>query len=142
MKMISIALTALNTAEKLSLSGEMLLRGLGTVFMVLIILWAVLQVFGKVFGAAEKNPVKPAAPAPAPKKQTPKAAPAPAPAPAAVPAPTPVPAQDDKELIAVITAAIAAYQSASGQPNLPFRVVSFTRKNNASGWMGNSADNQ
>ena len=41
-----------------------------------------------------------------------------------------------------ITAAIAAYQSASGQPNLPFRVVSFTRKNNASGWMGNSADNQ
>ena len=58
-------------------------------------------------------------------------------------APAPAPAaQDDRELIAVITAAIAAYQSASGQPNLPFRVVSFTRKNNASGWMGNSADNQ
>ena len=142
MKMISIALTALSTAEKLSLSGEMLLRGLGTVFMVLIILWIVLMVFGKVFGAAEKKPAKPAAPAPAPKKQTPKAAPAPAPAPAAAPAASTVPAQDDKELIAVITAAIAAYQSASGQPNLPFRVVSFTRKNNASGWMGNSADNQ
>ena len=140
MKMISIALTALNTSEKLSLSGEMLLRGLGTVFMVLIILWVVLMVFGRVFGAAEK---KPAAPAQAPKKETPKAAaPASAPAPAAVPAAAPVSAQDDKELIAVITAAIAAYQSASGQPNLPFRVVSFTRKNNASGWMGNSADNQ
>lgn len=140
MKMISIALTALNTEEKLSLAGEMLLRGMGTVFMVLIILWVVLMVFGRVFGAAEK---KPAAPAQAPKKETPKAAaPASAPAPAAVPAAAPVSAQDDKELIAVITAAIAAYQSASGQPNLPFRVVSFTRKNNASGWMGNSADNQ
>ena len=138
MKMISIALTALSTADKLSLSGEMLLRGLGTVFMVLIILWVVLMVFGKVFGGVEKKPAKPAAPAP--KKEAPKAAPAPAPAP--VQTASAAPAQDDKELIAVITAAIAAYQSASGQPNLPFRVVSFTRKNNASGWMGNSADNQ
>ena len=146
MKMISIALTALTTADKFSLSGEMLLRGLGTVFMVLIILWGVLGIFGKVFGGAEK---KSAAPAPAPKKETQKAAPAAAPkkeAPKAAPASAApavsAPAQDDKELIAVITAAIAAYQSASGQPNLPFRVVSFTRKNDASGWMGNSADNQ
>ena len=138
MKMISIALSALTTADKFSLSGEMLLRGMGTVFMVLIILWGVLGIFGKVFGGAEKKPAKPAAPAP--KKEVPKAA-APAVTPAA-PAAAPAPAQDDKELIAVITAAIAAYQSASGQPNLPFRVVSFTRKNNASGWMGNSADNQ
>ena len=118
MKMISIALTALSTADKLSLSGEMLLRGLGTVFMVLIILWGVLMVFGKVFGGAEKKPAKQAAPAP--KKEAPKAAPAPAPVQTASAAP----AQDDKELIAVITAAIAAYQSASGQPNLPFRVAS------------------
>ena len=143
MKMISIALSALTTAEKFSLSGEMLLRGLGTVFMVLIILWVVLVIFGKVFATDEKKPEKKAAPAPAPKTEAPKAA-APAKsasAPAPVPAPA-APAQDDKELIAVITAAIAAYQSASGQPNLPFRVVSFTRKNNASGWMGNSADNQ
>jgi len=139
MKMISIALTALTTAEKFSLSGEMLLRGLGTVFMVLVILLIVLLVFGKVFGGEEKKPAKPAAPAP--KKEVPKAAAPVKSEPAAVPAPA-APAQDDKELIAVITAAIAAYQSASGQPNLPFRVVSFTRKNNASGWMGNSADNQ
>lgn len=141
MKMISIALSALTTAEKFSLSGEMLLRGMGTVFMVLIILWVVLMIFGKVFATDEKKPEKKAAPAPAPKKEAPKAAASAKPAPAPVPAPA-APAQDDKELIAVITAAIAAYQSASGQPNLPFRVVSFTRKNNASGWMGNSADNQ
>ncbi len=168
MKMISIALSALTTAEKFSLSGEMLLRGLGTVFMVLIILFIVLKIFGSVFAGEETKAAKKAEAAKAPKKEAPKkaepkpapapaaapaqapapapaAAPAQAPAPAAAPAQAPAPApaaQDDRELIAVITAAIAAYQSASGQPNLPFRVVSFTRKNNASGWMGNSADNQ
>lgn len=146
MKMISIALSALTTAEKFSLSGEMLLRGMGTVFMVLIILFIVLKVFGSVFAGEETKAAKQAEAAKAPKKEAPKKAePKPAPAPAAAPVQTPAPApaaQDDRELIAVITAAIAAYQSASGQPNLPFRVVSFTRKNNASGWMGNSADNQ
>jgi len=146
MKMISIALSALTTAEKFSLSGEMLLRGMGTVFMVLIILFIVLKIFGSVFAGEETKAAKQAEAAKAPKKEAPKKAePKPAPAPAAAPVQTPAPApaaQDDRELIAVITAAIAAYQSASGQPNLPFRVVSFTRKNNASGWMGNSADNQ
>ncbi|MBQ3591915.1 MAG: OadG family protein [Clostridia bacterium] len=146
MKMISIALSALTTAEKFSLSGEMLLRGLGTVFMVLIILFIVLKIFGSVFAGEETKAAKQAEAANAAKKEAakkaePKPAPAPAAAPAQAPAPAPA-AQDDRELIAVITAAIAAYQSASGQPNLPFRVVSFTRKNNASGWMGNSADNQ
>jgi len=144
--MISIALSALTTAEKFSLSGEMLLRGMGTVFMVLIILFIVLKIFGSVFAGEETKAAKQAEAAKAPKKEAPKKAePKPAPAPAAAPVQTPAPApaaQDDRELIAVITAAIAAYQSASGQPNLPFRVVSFTRKNNASGWMGNSADNQ
>ena len=146
MKMISIALSALTTAEKFSLSGEMLLRGMGTVFMVLIILFIVLKIFGSVFAGEETKAAKQSEAARAPKKEAPKKAePKPAPAPAAAPVQTPAPApaaQDDRELIAVITAAIAAYQSASGQPNLPFRVVSFTRKNNASGWMGNSADNQ
>ena len=149
MKMISIALTALTSSEKLSLSGEMLLRGLGTVFMVLIILLAVLVIFGKVFGGAEKKSEKTVSPvqaskneAPAKKSKNEVSKPvAPAVNTPAVSAATES-KQDDKELIAVITAAIAAYQSASGQPNLPFRVVSFTRKNNASGWMGNSADNQ
>lgn len=136
MKMISIALTSLTMAEKFSLSGEMLLRGMGTVFMVLIILWLILKIFGAVFGGTTKE--KPQS-APAPKAAK---AEAPAPAPAPAPVQTAAPAQDDSQLIAVITAAIAAYQSESGKPNLPFRVVSFTRKNNASGWMGNSADNQ
>ena len=136
MKMISIALTSMTMADKFSMSGEMLLRGMGTVFMVLIILFVILKIFGAVFGGATKE--KPQS-APAPKAAK---AEAPAPAPAPAPVQTAAPAQDDSQLIAVITAAIAAYQSESGKPNLPFRVVSFTRKNNASGWMGNSADNQ
>lgn len=138
MKMISIALTSLTMAERFSLSGEMLLRGMGTVFMVLIILFVILKIFGAVFGGATKE--KPQS-APAPKAAKAEAPDAPAAA-APAPAQTVAPAQDDSQLIAVITAAIAAYQSEAGKPNLPFRVVSFTRKNNASGWMGNSADNQ
>lgn len=138
MKMITIALSSLTMAEKFALSGEMLLRGMGTVFMVLIILFLILKIFGAVFGGTTKEKEKPVAKAetPAPKAE----APAPkteSPAPAAAAAST-----DDKALVAVITAAIAEYMRAEGKSDLPFRVVSFTRKNNASGWMGNSADNQ
>lgn len=64
--------------------------GLCTMFIVLAILWGVLEIMRVVF-TAKKNPVK--APAAA------------APAPAAVPA---APAEDDDELIAVLTAAVAA----------------------------------
>ena len=42
-------------------------------------------------------------------------------------------AEDDTQLIAVITAAIAAYNAQSGN-SLPFRVVSFKRANGANGW--------
>lgn len=137
MKMIPIALSSLTMAEKFALSGQMLLRGLGTVFMVLIILFLVLKVFGMFFGGTTKEKVKPNAPvvakaeAPAPQKEA---------APATVS--TPATTTDDSQLVAVITAAVAAYMSEEGKSGLPFRVVSFTRKNNASGWMGNSADNQ
>ena len=130
----TLLLSALTNAEKFSLSGEMLLRGMGTVFMVLVILWAILGIFGRVFSKGPK-PVKEAAP----KAQKPaetqknevKAAPA-----------VQTAAQDDSALIAAITAAIIAYNAAEGKPNLPFRVVSFKRKNNAAGWMGNAADNK
>ncbi|MBE6569161.1 MAG: hypothetical protein E7658_02950 [Ruminococcaceae bacterium] len=131
----TILLNALTNAEKFSLSGEMLLRGLGTVFMVLIILWAILGVFGMIFSKSTKKPAKEAAPKAAkpaePQKNEVRTAPA-----------VQTAAQDDSALIAAITAAIIAYNTAEGKPNLPFRVVSFKRKNNAAGWMGNTADNQ
>jgi len=141
MNVNSIFLSSLSMSEKFSLSGSMLLRGMGTIFMVLILLWIILSVFGMIFHKEKKQAEKKAAliptetPAvklqvPAEKTQAP-----------AVPKTQPA-VQDDSALIAAITAAITAYNAAEGKPNLPFRVVSFKRKNNAAGWMGNTADNQ
>ncbi len=41
---------------------------------------------------------------------------------------------DDEQLIAVITAAIAAYNAEAGKSALPFRVVSYKRVKGAGGW--------
>lgn len=127
----------LSLADKFSLSGTMLLRGMGTVFMVLVILWGCLSLF-KVFSAPEK-PVK------TPKPEA-KSAPAeekkPAPAPAAEkPAAVPAPAQtDDAAVIAAICAAIEAYRAEEGLSGLPYRVVSFKRKNGRKSWSGGNED--
>ena len=115
------------SSARLSLAGLMILEGVGMVFLVLAILWLVLLIFKAIFykdpAKADKTAEKPApAKAEAPVKKS-----APAPAPAA----TPAPAADDAQLIAVITAAVAAAiesdsaltsQFASG-----FRVVSFKK---------------
>ena len=125
--------SGLDLTEKLALSGEMLLRGLGTVFLVLAILWGIIALFSVFSGTAEKKP------APAPKPQAPakkaetKAEPA--------PAPVPAPAQtDDGALIAAITAAIEAYRAEEGLSGLPYRVVSFKRKSGRKSWTGANED--
>lgn len=126
----------LSLADKFSLSGEMLLRGMGTVFMVLVILWGCLSLF-KVFSAPEKPAKAPKAEAakPAPKEEK-KTVPAPAPA-----EPAPVPAQtDDAAVIAAICAAIEAYRAEEGLSGLPYRVVSFKRKNGRKSWSGGNED--
>ncbi|MBR5453975.1 MAG: OadG family protein [Clostridia bacterium] len=102
--------------ERLGLALEVTILGMATVFSVLIIIWAVLSLLrvfmydipNKKKGEAKQSEVKEAAPAPAP---------APAPTQAA-------PAADDKQLVAVITAAIAASE---GKPASSLRVVSFRR---------------
>ena len=102
--------------ERLGLALEVTILGMATVFAVLIIIWAVLSLLrvfmydipNKKKGEAKQSEVKEAAPAPAP---------APAPTQAA-------PATDDKQLVAVITAAIAASE---GKPASSLRVVSFRR---------------
>lgn len=82
------------------------LSGLVIVFSVLLLICAVLYLFGSFFA------------------KKPKSAPAPAPAPAPT-APEPVQTvQDDTELVAVITAAVAAYL---GQSSDGFVVKSFKR---------------
>ena len=126
----------LSLADKFSLSGEMLLRGMGTVFMVLVILWGCLSLF-KVFSAPEKPAKAPKAEAakPAPKEEK-KTVPAPAPA---EPAPAPV-QTDDAAVIAAICAAIEAYRAEEGLSGLPYRVVSFKLKNGRKSWSGGNED--
>ena len=105
------------SAERLALAGQMTLIGMGMIFAVLSILWGVLAIFKLIF-------VKPA-----PKKAEPS--------PVVAPAPEPVAEEsNDEELIAVITAAVAAYR-ASEDPAATeggFRVVSFRRANGGKAW--------
>lgn len=105
-------------SERLALGGETLLLGLGTVMLVLALLWGVLELFRVVFYHPEKT--KPAEPEP--EIELP---------------PEAVEQNDDSELVAVITAAAAAYIDAENEAkraageNAPhaegFRVVSFKK---------------
>lgn len=111
--------------------GEKVLNGLIVVavgmlatFAVLAILWGVLALF-KIFfyDMPEKKKaanIKEAAPAPAPVAEPVE----------------PANEADDTQLIAVITAAIAAYNAGKGKGALPFRVVSYKRVRGANGWNG------
>ena len=97
--------------ERLTQGLQTLGLGLGIVFAVLIIIWGACELLHyAVHGAAHKD---------AEPSETP------APAPVAAPAIVPVPVQtDNSELIAVLTAAVAAMLD---QPTTSFRVVSFRR---------------
>ena len=86
---------------------KMLFVGMLIVFAVLALLWLVLEISGRIFKRLEAKPA-----AVVEKKAEPVAA-------------APVAASSDLELIAVLTAAVAAMESA---PAARFRVVSFKRK--------------
>lgn len=108
---------------------EMTLMGMGMVFAVLSILLGVLTIFKLVFaGKSDKSKKKNA-------EKAVKAEPAPAaaPEPTAVPAPV---ASGDAEFIAILTAAIAAYESEQNPdaPALNFRVVSYRRASGGRSW--------
>lgn len=92
--------------------------GIGTVFLVLIFISLLISCF-KYIHAWEESKKKAAAPAP-------KAAPAPAPAVkpvAAAPAVTGPDLSDDAELVAVMTAAIAAYEGSTSSNGLVVRSI-------------------
>ena len=96
-------------SEKLSISGSMLLRGMATVFLVLIILWGIIA----IFGAFSKLPAKKKASAAEPEK-----------APEAIPE-----AQtDDTEIVAAIMAAVETFRADEGLGTMPYRVVSFKKR--------------
>lgn len=97
-------------SERIMMGIETTLLGMGVVFLALIVLWAVLSVFRLVF---YKPDGKAAESVPAPAEITPAVAQAEA-----------VSTANDEEIVAVITAAIAAM---TGKPETSFRVVSFRR---------------
>ena len=99
----------LNFSEALGFGGQMILLGMGAVFAVLGIIWAILTVFKMVFTNVDK-----------------KEKPAKAKEENVVSAPAPI-YTADAEIVAVIAAAIAMAEAESGN-NLKFRVVSFKRK--------------
>ena len=90
--------------QALGYGGIVAIIGMLIVFLGLIILILCVMLMGKIFQALTK-----------PKAAKPAAAPAPVPVPAPAPVATPVaeeePVVDDAELIAVIAAAIAAYDN-------------------------------
>ncbi len=107
-------------SDKLAVGTEVTLRGMGTVFAVLILIWFLVELLHLLLGEKSKPAKKevkidtatPITPEPV-IEETPVSAPS--------------PAANDYELIAVITAAVAA---ASGSSPNSFRVVSFKRANN------------
>ncbi|MBQ9781026.1 MAG: OadG family protein [Clostridia bacterium] len=117
------------SAERWAYSGEMLVLGMGMIFLVLGILWGILAIFAKSMGGAEK-PAKE-------EKLTPKVESKPVPAPVAPAAPVAAPTSDDA-IVAAITAAIAmtieSDPALSSQFKSGFRVVSFQKKSGKTSW--------
>ena len=123
-------------SERIVYGGQVFIIGIVTVFAALALLWGVISIF-KIFmyDIPQKRIKKKAEEelmAHCAESDGEKAAETAAPA-----DPAPAAKADDAQLIAVITAAIAAYNT---DPEtgcaLPFRVVSFRRSKGANGWNG------
>ena len=119
--------------ERLAMAGQMILEGLGLVFLSLAILWGVLVIFKKIMHDApmkkaeeqkKKKPVNEVIPD---DEEVPVTF-----------SDNPAPAEDDGPVVAAITAAIAAAiasdEALSAQFASGFRVVSFKKKNTGSAW--------
>ena len=111
--------------------GEMTLLGMGMIFSVLGILWAVLSIFKLVFTGKTPKESKKAAPA----KTSDSGKTTANPTVAAPVANIPTVADDQSEavLVAILTAAVAAYREEEGA-NGEFRVVSFKRSGAGRAW--------
>ena len=106
---------------------EMMLLGMGMIFAVLGVLWGVLAIFKLVFARSANTDKKDAPVSKA--EETVVSAPVVASAPVAA-------ANDDAELVALLTAAIVAYE-AENNPNatpVNFRVLSYRRTNGGRSW--------
>lgn len=110
-------------AERAGYAGGVTLLGMATIFIVLSILWGVVELLHRALHRGDQKT------APAEAKAAPAPAPVPVPAPKAAPAPVRAPAAGDDALVAVITAAVAAAMAEEGYAG-GFRVVSFRRTQN------------
>ena len=119
--MFNVLLNSISAADKIKIGVDVTLRGMGTVFAVLILIWGIIESLHLILG----DKTKPAAKQIETKVETTVVAPSPAEEIAIESNAAPV--VDEYELIAVITAAVAA---ASGSSPNSFRVVSFKRANN------------
>ncbi|MBE7022336.1 MAG: methylmalonyl-CoA decarboxylase [Ruminococcaceae bacterium] len=102
--------------DKFAQGGVVAVIGICTVFIVLAILWGVLELMRVFFtkdAKKEKKPAEKAAPAPAPMAAVAKA-----------PVASAAGAAEDEELIAVLAAAVAAYL---GQPVSRFQIKNYRR---------------
>lgn len=115
------------SGEAWAFAGKMTLMGMCMVFAVLALLWGVLAIFKLVF--AGKTPKAPKEP----KAKEPKQTAAPAPKATAPTAPVVQAGTADGELVAVLTAAVAAYRAEEGATG-EFRVVSFKRGGSPRAW--------
>ncbi len=119
----------LNWGERASTAGTVTLMGMVTIFAVLAILWAMIEIMHSVLHKGEKKEKEPtpqkAAPAPAPNQDDAAIAAAIAAALAA--------AEDDGAVVAAITAAITAARAEAGETGA-FRVVSFKRAERKRGY--------
>ena len=115
------------SGEAWKYAGEMTLLGMGMIFSVLALLWGILAIFKLVFvGKSPKAPKQPKAPK-VEKKEEPSASQANDDVISAViAAGIQAYETDNTALIAVLTAAVAAYRAEEGSEG-GFRVVSFKR---------------
>ena len=106
------------------MAGTTVVLGMAMIFVVLSALWGILAIFKLVFAGAssKKQPAK---------IEKPVVTETTAPAAASAPAQT-----DDGQLVAILTAAVAAYMADEGieAPAGGFRVVSFKRVQGGRAW--------
>ncbi len=116
---------SLSWGERLNYMGVGALLGMVVVFAVLALLWLILEIFG---AAARKGEAAPKQPEPAPQVTAP------------APVPESAPADNDEEIVAAITAALAIYmeEAKAANPSINgFRVVSFKKVGSAAHWNQN-----
>lgn len=118
---------SLSWGDRLNYMGIGVLLGMVVIFAVLSLLWLILEIFGAIARKSQDVSDRPASQV---------SAPAPVPAPVAETAP----AQNDEEIVAAITAALAIYmeEAKATNPSINgFRVVSFKKVGSVAHWNQN-----